>query len=467
MATDATAKEGKPVAPKADVVQQLRGVGHARRNQRDAGPGAPAALGLAGRLLSAGRPGGADPDDDIEHVFSQRSYRVPNNINSLARDNRKWFICLYVDHRRDRLKEFAAAGEKLRRDAGETQDLGSSLLSIVKYQGQAYPAKGTWTPQTDARSRANAPVSSGNVLKKTTVADSAKGQIRGMFHGVEGRRVDGRVHQQSRHLREREPESGLLAAAGMCAIEASDRGAAQPLLRGASAPRAWFGSDAVATECRTAVLLPGMAPGWPQATLGCCGRPMAAPIANKQRCYSGQVLWPTSVLQSSQEGGGGGLSNKGSLTRPRRPLGATSLAEPGNDRPRDRRVGFGKGLAAANSIDAVLFEQRARANVRFELARLDVFHSGGVQTPVPARALHLCTEYGAIVPSGVPHRCDSVFSGPKGLSGVDTRRARLARVQSRSERWWRRLNREPQHIPFRGAAGRQPHESGHGARSQR
>jgi hypothetical protein len=113
------------------------------------------------------------------HVFS-KTYRVPNQINSLAINKTDWFISLYVDHRKQWLAKLAEAGKTMRRNVGETVEPDSNLLGIVKYQGTAYPSKTEWQQQTTG----TAP--SGKVYKKTASTDTTKGQTAATYHGIEG-----------------------------------------------------------------------------------------------------------------------------------------------------------------------------------------------------------------------------------------------------------------------------------------
>jgi hypothetical protein len=113
--------------------------------------------------------------EGIDHVFSKASCRVPNAIPTLTRQ-RKWFITLYLDHRRDWLKALAEKGKQMRQQANETDDPDSNLLGIVKYQKSKYPVDPKWETKQG----------SGNVLRKITVDNTDKNQVPMQFHGQWG-----------------------------------------------------------------------------------------------------------------------------------------------------------------------------------------------------------------------------------------------------------------------------------------
>lgn len=126
-------------------------------------------------------------DNDIQHVFSNRSYRIPNSVNELVRDHTSWFIGTYLGHRRDRLKEFAEAGKLQRQEAKETEELDSSLRNITAFQAKAYPSKNTWEKKMSPKnSRGREVTPSGNVLGKSNAENSMKDQKKVMFHNEEG-----------------------------------------------------------------------------------------------------------------------------------------------------------------------------------------------------------------------------------------------------------------------------------------
>jgi len=84
-------------------------------------------------------------DLDVEHVFS-KSYRVPNQLNSVVLNQPDWFINRYVSHRKNWLDKLAVRGKAIRKTAGETDEPDSNLRGIVAYQAKAYNTNTKWKP---------------------------------------------------------------------------------------------------------------------------------------------------------------------------------------------------------------------------------------------------------------------------------------------------------------------------------
>ena len=141
-------------------------------------------------LVDCFRPGELESqigDGDVMHVFS-RKCRVPNQINQHALDRKKWFIHLYIDHRRQWLDKLAVTGKEMRKTAGQTVELESNMLGIMAYQGKAYKAKTDWNPDDAAISSPSGKSieRSGMVYKKTGGNNTTKTQVEKTYHGVPG-----------------------------------------------------------------------------------------------------------------------------------------------------------------------------------------------------------------------------------------------------------------------------------------
>jgi hypothetical protein len=142
-------------------------------------------------LVDCFQPGELDSqigDADIEHVFSKKTYRVPNLINSDVSTQPKWFISLYVNHRKLWLDKLAERGIQMRKEAGDKDELDSKGRGIMAYQAKAYKAKTDWKAEdatlTSPGGKSIKP--SGMVFKKPPGDDTTKGQVEMTFHGSPG-----------------------------------------------------------------------------------------------------------------------------------------------------------------------------------------------------------------------------------------------------------------------------------------